>query len=221
MQTAGGQSRSTRIAGGRAGHAPAVPKSRKGRARVSDIFQAARNVLLQRDYTQFSLRNVAAEAGMHLSNLQYYFPTRDDLVHQLLRDVASRYEDHYERLFRDLPADPAVRFAAIAHYLVEDIHELNTRRFFIQLWALLESSGDGGELLHELYARHIDKLAGYLADMNPATPAFLCRQRATLIAAQIEGMMLLLENAHTEPGAGTPPIEEEMHRQIMRIANGD
>jgi len=221
MQTTGAQDRSSRSGARRPGNAPEVPKSRKGRARVNGIFQATRHVLLRRDYTQFSLRNVAAEAGMHLSNLQYYFPTRDRLIHELLRDVQRRYDERYEELFRGLTADPGARFAAIARYLVEDIHERDTRRFFIQLWALLESSGNGGELLRELYAQHIDKLADYLAGLDPAAPPNLCRQRATIIAGMIEGMMLLLDNADRGSVPGQPPVEEELHRQIMRIAAGD
>ena len=35
---------------------------------------------MNKGYAQFSMRNVAAEAGMRLGNVQYYFPTRSDLV---------------------------------------------------------------------------------------------------------------------------------------------
>ena len=54
--------------------------SGKGKKRISEIMEACKTVLIDKGYTQFSLRNIAREAGMHLSNLQYYFHTREELL---------------------------------------------------------------------------------------------------------------------------------------------
>lgn len=196
------------------------PSSRKGRERVSEILNAARRVLVEKDYTQFSLRNIAASAGMHLSNLQYYLPTREAVIHALVEHVVRTYDARYEEKFRDLPATPYPRFIAILDFLIEDIRDPETRRFFIQLWALLESSDNtqGGTLLNELYAKHIDNIAGYIAELNPALSRSERQQRAAMIAAMIDGMMLMLLDAdrYTEPGQ--PGIETAMRRQLLRIA---
>ena len=112
----------------------------KGQKRVTDIFNAARAVLIEDGYTQFSLRNIASRAGIHLSNLQYYFPGKDKLIHGLLEFIANSYDEKYSELFNNLPSDPELRFQAVIKHLLADIKDAKTRRFFIQLWALLESS---------------------------------------------------------------------------------
>ena len=52
-----------------------------GKATAKRIIDAARDLITERGNTQFSMRNVAEHAGLHLANVQYYFPRRDDLVH--------------------------------------------------------------------------------------------------------------------------------------------
>src|SRR5690554_6391387 len=79
------------------------PTSRKGQARAAQILKAARQVLVEAGYTQFSLRNIAAQAGMHLSNLQYYYPTREQILLALLHYILEDYNIHFEERYRDLP----------------------------------------------------------------------------------------------------------------------
>jgi len=194
--------------------------SSTGRDRIAAVLAAARAVLLEADYTQFSLRNVAARAGMHLSNLQYYFPAREALIHALMADVVREYEARYQERFAQLPAMPHPRFAAMLDYLIEDIRLPTTRRFFVQLWALLEQSEthDSGSLLAELYGAHIDGLAAYVGELNPSLTPGRRRQRAAMIAAMIEGMMLMLRDADRDRAADEPPLEMEMRTQLLRIA---
>ena len=54
----------------------------------------ARSVLVEEGLDRFVLRHIAARAGMTVGNLQYYFPTRDDLLAavveaELDRDLAA------------------------------------------------------------------------------------------------------------------------------------
>src|SRR5215510_1326659 len=79
---------------------------RSGRAAAQRILRSA-HVLLAKGggHTQFSMRNVAARAGIHLANLQYYFPTRDALLDALLQDVGRRYREAYQRRLAAAPAD--------------------------------------------------------------------------------------------------------------------
>lgn len=193
-------------------------RSRKGQDREHAVLHAARRVLVQSGYTQFSLRNVAAEAGMHLSNLQYYFPTRNALIQRMLAFVEEHYERKYAERFTTLPADPMPRFVAMVEYLIDDIHSPQTRRFFIQLWALLESTDRRAQLLNSLYSGHIASVARYINDINPGLSLRIRQQRATMIVAMIDGMMLMLDDAdlHTRPGE--PAISAAMRNQILRIA---
>ncbi len=195
-------------------------RSRKGKDREYAVLHAARRVLIESGYTQFSLRNVAAAAGMHLSNLQYYFPTRERLIEGLMTFVQEEYLARYAERFAALPPDPMPRFIAMVDYLVEDIHNPDTRRFFIQLWALLDTVGADARLLNQIYAQHISTLSGYIASINTGLRRGSRQQRATMIAAMIDGMMLMLDDADLYTRRGGKNISVAMREQILRIATG-
>ena len=63
----------------------AAPASARGNDTAARIVLAARELLMNEGYAQFSMRNVAARAGLHLANVQYYYKTREDLVRALAR----------------------------------------------------------------------------------------------------------------------------------------
>ena len=75
--------RPTRNRATRAGTA----KHRAGKATAQKILDAARDLLTERGQSNFSMRNVAEAAGLHLANVQYYYPKRDDLVRAMLLDT--------------------------------------------------------------------------------------------------------------------------------------
>ncbi len=57
-----------------------VTTSNKGALRKDEILNAARKRLLTLGYAGLSVRDVAKTVGISIGNLQYYFPTKEDLV---------------------------------------------------------------------------------------------------------------------------------------------
>jgi AcrR family transcriptional regulator len=53
--------------------------------RKRQIIHAFRAVLIKEGYAAVSMRRVADECGMKLGNLQYYYPTRDELLDAFIR----------------------------------------------------------------------------------------------------------------------------------------
>src|SRR5947209_7192739 len=94
---------------------------RAGNDTAARIVLAARELLMNEGYAQFSMRNVAARAGLHLANVQYYYKTREDLVTALLNDTGERYRTSYQELRAKAPTDREARFKAIVEYNLEDI----------------------------------------------------------------------------------------------------
>ena len=190
----------------------------KGQKRVLDILNAARDILIEDGYSQFSLRNIAGRAGIHLSNLQYYFAGKDELIHGLMDFIGKEYEDKYEELDIGVIEDAHIRFEAILKFLTADIKDARTRRFFIQLWALLESSdAHSGVLLNELYAIQITQFNKLVSIINPGLSEGKIQQRSAMITAMIEGMMLMYDDADAKLEKHETWIAEEMRLQIMRI----
>ena len=137
-----------------------------------------------------------------------------------MEHVEQGYWDIYDELISSLPTTPFPRFLAILDFLIEDDQVDRTRRFFVQLWALLESSDETGQgkLLSKLYAGNIENLARYIDKINPDLGRGECHQRATMIHAMIDGMMLMFKEADRYLDDGQSRIEISMRDQLVRIA---
>lgn len=203
-----------------------APRVRKGTATRSagkatsrKVLAAARSLLMRDGYAQFSMRNVAKAAGLHLANLQYYFPTRSDLVHALLASTRDLYVEAYERLLEGVTDDPVRRFQVVLKYQLEDIFVTETRQFFVQLWALLSTEESAGELLGELYSYDIEALGEIIQAMDPSLSAAVVKQRATLLASTIEGLMIVRGQLGRQDAPGTALLDAA-YRLGFEIATG-
>jgi AcrR family transcriptional regulator len=193
---------------------------RSGRAAVQRILRSAHALLARSGPAQFSMRNVAARAGLHLANLQYYFPTRDALVDALLQDVGQRYRVAYARCLEQAGSDRMARFEAVLNFNLEDVGKRATRRYFIQLWALLDGlDGHSGRRLKEMYAMDIDQLSERIQELDTDASATEVRRRATLLAAMIEGLMVV-QGAHSSDARETGKLREEARELGFAIALG-
>jgi len=198
----------------------AATSRRAGNDTAARIVLAARELLMTQGYAQFSMRNVAARAGLHLANVQYYYKTREALVKALLDDTGERYRSSYEELRAKGPTDREARFRAVVEFNLEDIATSETRRYFIQLWALLtEIDGRAGRLMNDLYAIDIQQLSDCIADLVPDTDAAEVRRRASILAAMIEGMVVV-RGAHSRNPAELKKLMARAQGTAMQIALG-
>jgi AcrR family transcriptional regulator len=199
---------------------------RAGNDTAARIVLAARDLLMTEGYAQFSMRNVAARAGLHLANVQYYYKTREDLVEALLADTGERYRSSYEELRAKAPTDREARFKAVVEFNLKDIATSETRRYFIQLWALLTdidgracAGREAGHLMNDLYAIDIQQLSDCIAELVPDTDAAEVRRRASILAAMIEGMVVV-RGAHSRNPAELKKLMARAQGMAMQIALG-
>jgi AcrR family transcriptional regulator len=198
----------------------AARRRRSGRDTAQRILDAARELLMRAGDAQFSMRNVAAQAGLHLANVQYYYPTRDALMRAILADTGARYRAAYERLRVTHSGDRVQRFRAVVDFNLRDIADRRTRRFFIQLWALLNTlDGETGSLHNELYEIDIAQLSECIAELAPQASAPEVRRRATLLAAMIEGLVLV-RGAHSRKASELKHLMAQARALGMQIALG-
>jgi AcrR family transcriptional regulator len=185
------------------------------------ILDAAREVLIRDGAAGFSMRNVAQAAQLGLATVQYYFPTRDDLVRAMMRDTESRYRVATEKCLVGVPAKPLLRFKAILRFYLKDIADPVTRRWIIQLWALLDTlDGQSGTLNREFYDMDISGLSAYVAELCPETPAADIRRRATLVAAMLEGLVVV-RGAHSPSPAELKRLSTLAEQLGLQIARGE
>jgi AcrR family transcriptional regulator len=175
-----------------AGPRPGTATTAEGRATVARILEVTRELLTSPGVGELSMRSVADRAGLHLANVQYYFKTRNDLVHALIQDTGARYQQSYDELNARIGDDPVARFRAIVRFNIEDVFKRETRALFLRFWALMNELDDySGRMLGELYAINTGQLSRALAAIYPLEAPEEILRRTTMIAALTEGLMMV------------------------------
>lgn len=78
------------------------PKSALTRARIMD---AAAHVLSRRGYAGTRLSDVAQQAAIQAPAIYYYFPSREDLIEEVMWSGIARMREHLEDTLQRLPSD--------------------------------------------------------------------------------------------------------------------
>ncbi|MBN7439427.1 TetR/AcrR family transcriptional regulator [Mycobacteroides abscessus subsp. abscessus] len=160
----------------------------KGARKRSDLIDLAEEILFDAGHEALTLRAVAARASIRLGHLQYYFPSRADLVAALLsRIVESALARLAPRLGRQGVEHPAEE---IVHVLLADHKDIRLVRVFAELWALAGRDEAVAAALTRFYGSYRDMVSEAIGARNPTLAPELCRQRASVFIALIEGASL-------------------------------
>jgi len=195
--------------------APEQPKTARGRTRAGQILEVARRLFTEGGYGEMTMRRIAEQMGISLSNVQHYFPSREKLLRALLESVMNSYDPAYEEI-RNRPGPPQEKLVAVVRYLLADSSKGETERLFVEIWSLATRDPIAREIFDNMYAHHRRNLAGIVAEVNPALPENQVQMRAALVAMQIEGLMLLISDSKPQH-AELAGIEDECVAAILRI----
>jgi len=77
------------------------------------IATAAREVFQERGYHGASIRDIARRAGLSLSALYYWHPSKQDLLAALIQENTLDYFSRCDEALADVGPDPAARLAAL------------------------------------------------------------------------------------------------------------
>jgi len=193
------------------------PKTAKGKARIEQILNAARQLFTDGGYSQMTMRQVADQVGISLSNVQHYFPSRESLLRALLESVMNSYDPAVDEIRKTI-ASPRARLIAAVRYFLEDVKQAETERLFVEIWSLATREPVAREIFDMMYSHHRQTLAGLIAEANPALPAATVKLRAAIVAMQIEGLMLLLSESKPQH-AELQGIEDECVAAILQIVD--
>lgn len=194
---------------------PKEAKTAKGRARVAAILATARRLFTDGGYGEMTMRQVAEQSGMTLSNVQHYFPSRESLLRALLESVMASYDPAYGEIEKEA-TDPRAALTGAVRYLLADARRGDTERLFVEIWSLATRDPIAREIFDTLYSHHRLNLERLIARVNPALPPATLSRRAALVAMQIEGLMLLISDSKPQH-AELQGIDEECVAAIMRL----
>ena len=163
-----------------------------GQQRVAAILGAAKTVLVNGGYSDLTLRRVAAAAGMPLRHLQYYFPTKNDLLRSLCEDICDDYIAKCDALSSRKHATPRARFQTCIDFLIDDNRDPVSNTIFFELWALACHDDYANRLLDRLYLHYRGYISRLIASLRPRLARSEVESRAVQIVALIEGLTLFI-----------------------------
>jgi AcrR family transcriptional regulator len=162
----------------------------RGQEGFEQILRAALHLLVEQGSKALTLRRIAAECGMNVGNLNYYFKSKDELVRELLNAVISSYEDSFEAILHAPGADAEARLENLVTLILTDITTKKTTRFFSELWAMSNHDQFVQERMGELYDRARVSLNDLIAEINPSLPDAERETLALFISASMEGQAI-------------------------------
>ncbi|MEM1413386.1 MAG: TetR/AcrR family transcriptional regulator [Myxococcota bacterium] len=185
-------------------NAPAPSESPKARR----IVDAARAILRDEGARGLSMRGVAVRLGISLSNVQYYFRARDDLLRAVVDDYLAQCLRAMEAATAEADGMPlAERRERLLRDALRHGHEMTEMcRIFRELWSLAAHDEPVEALLDAYYAGYAASLATAL--VGPEAPATL-RQRAVLLVLPfVEGYSVAGRTLEADQGAAVDLLVE-------------
>ncbi|WP_020655651.1 TetR/AcrR family transcriptional regulator [Massilia niastensis] len=190
----------------------------KGLGRAHDILQAARGLLAAEGYAGLSMRRVAQEAGMSLSNVQHYYGSKDLLLEALLLYTMDVFQAKMDAIAMTMAGRPPVeRFLTTADMFLEEITDPVTHAIFFEIWALASRHPFASSLMGKMLGRERKAIFHLIRGLNPAIDDDEYMQRAILMVAQIEGLMLFRLDRKARP-AQYEAVRASVRKVLLTLA---
>ena len=172
----------------------------KGLGRALDILHAARSLLAADGYAGLSMRRVAAEAGISLSNVQHYYQSKEALLEALLLYTMDLFQQKIDTISAAMTSASRIdRFLSTCDMFLEELSAPVTHAIFFELRALASRNAFASKLMDKMLARERKTIFNLIRGLNPAISDEEYMQRAMLMVAQIEGLMLFRLNQTERP----------------------
>jgi len=197
---------------------PRAASSPKGRKRLATILQVARELFANEGYSKFTLRQVAARADMQLASLQHYFATKEDLLGALMDDTNAYHAGVLQDILDKPAASAEQRFISFIRHQLAEHQNFLTCGFFFQLWALAPHYEFARILMEKMYSNYRHQLFHLMQAMRPDLEDHELEQRALLIIAMLEGMMLLI-GGKKKSSAPFNELSKKTQEAVLVIVN--
>ena len=191
----------------------------KGRGRAHEILLVARRLLAAEGYAGLTMRRVAQEAGMSLSNLQHYYGSKEQLLEALLLTTMDEFQAKMDRIAVAMVGRPQVeRFLTTVDMFLDEITEPTMHAIFFEIWALASRHPFASSLMGKMMGRERKAVYGLIQGLNPAIDDAQCMERAVLVVAQIQGLMLFRLDRVARPEQYAA-VRASLHKVLLSLAS--
>jgi AcrR family transcriptional regulator len=155
------------------------------------IIEVAKGLLLEGGSLEFTLREVAQRAGISISNLQYYFPTRLAVLRAVVEPVVDAYLDEL-RSALDAKGSPRAMIDALIDRALEDAKNAERTALWWHFVSLAAIDPECSQLLDEWYEEVTPGIAKFIRGVDPECKPADSMHRATLLIAMADGLSFQL-----------------------------
>jgi AcrR family transcriptional regulator len=191
-----------------------------GRMRRSQLTRAAYKVVSRKGYYNFTLKDIAREAGLSAGLVHYYFKDKQDLLLNLLKEINSNIKSYLNRelIKSDDPLDRITAFMDQAFGLVEK--EKDYFYVLIDFWTQVNRNSRMRQANIKLFQSYRDECAallregiqrGFFRDMD-------VKYTATIIISLIQGTIIqfVIDNGAFDYNEYVSGIKEHIKQMIMK-----
>ena len=190
----------------------------KGRGRALEILHAARLLLAAEGYAGLSMRRVALATGMSLSNVQHYYQSKDALLEALLLYTMALFQQKMDSISAAMTSASRLdQFLSTCDMFLDEITDPVTHAIFFELWALASRNAFASSLMDKMLARERKAIFNLIRGLNPAIGDDEYQQRAILMVAQVEGLMLFRLNKDTR-SAEFMAVRTALRKVLLALA---
>ncbi|MGW1546721.1 TetR/AcrR family transcriptional regulator [Streptomyces sp. NPDC002346] len=167
-----------------------MPATTKGAQRRAALLDAAEKILFESGYGELTMRAVAGTAQTRLGHVQYYFPSRTELIAAVLHRTLDRSLDRLAPLFADAAAHTPPDREGLIRQLLAEHDDPRLVRVYAELWALAGRDEAVAAVMRTFYSDYQEHVAELLRACNPTLSDTVCRARARVFTVLIEGASL-------------------------------
>jgi AcrR family transcriptional regulator len=174
-----------------------------------EILWAAERVLATAGYAAFTVRAVAAAAGITPGNLAYHYKTKRELIRAVITSMIAEYSKKIDESLKTPSSEPPDAFAKLIAWLIHDSTTPVTSRLFRELWAMALHDPFIKDAVESLYARCAMRIVNVLHQSHPDLGAMEAKEIAYLLLMICEG---------TNPIYGTCPRRGAPISKVSKLA---
>jgi AcrR family transcriptional regulator len=189
--------------------------------RRAQLTAAAYKVVAQKGYNDFTIKDIAVEAGLSTGLVHYYFKNKEDLLFKLLKEMNANLRDSLKKVLGELtePRDKLMAFCDEAFALVE--REKAYFYVLIDFWAQINHHARIRQANVRLFKSYREEIAAIIQE-GVAKGVFMVENvhlTSVIIIALIQGT--IIQYAIDGEAFNYSEIKEQIKEQILsKIVNG-
>lgn len=196
-----------------------APRRAKGEQTRASVIDAARTLLLEEGYGNFVYRKVAKLAGVEPGNVQYYFPSKRELLWAVLEPELENYR---QRLIGATQKGftKNEKLSEIVNFLLQDITRQQTLYLWLSIWGMAAHDKEIAGMLSAWYRSYIEILSTLLKEIAPDISTKQAEEAAVVLTAQFDGLMVVLSLGNPKQST-IANLKANLVKTVARIINGN